>query len=485
MMLISKVLNKLSKSMIGYLPIKILEGIIGIITLKVYTSLFMREVYGVYTIISPSISIAFIISLGWIVQSVVRFSNTYEKDKKMKSSFFSTLFFTWLLIVVLLLIGFIAAHSIWPSVLGNPSINFKFLIGFVFLSFSVNQIMLAFLLYSNQRLLNSILILLAATLKLGLTYLMTRFLGNSIIAIFISQSVIDMCVGLVAVMLSKNRPKIRLKDYSLSMLKKLFLFGYPLVGMGLTFAILNMSDRYIIEYFYDEKDVGLYVSNYSVSSAAFTTLMMGLSRGIYPKMLDALNKKDHQGVEKVLTSGGKYYILLGLPAALGLTLLSKPLASIALGKDYFEGYPVIGIVAFAMFFFGLSEYANKGWELTANTFPIFINGCIAAVSNIVLNIIFIPIMGYIFAAYSTLLSFMIYYVVSWMRENKAIKFRLPKKNIMNILISSAIMSIIVLVFDCFILINLSNLFIVIVLAMIGYFASLFVLGELKEIKKLV
>lgn len=480
MISIGQMLKKLNKSMVGYLPIKILEGIIGIITLKVYTSIFSLEVYGRYTIINPFISIIFIVFLGWVVQAIVRFSETYAKDSDHKATFYSTLFFTWLFIILLLSLGFMAVSTIWPDLLGITGLNFKLLMVFVLVSFSINQIMLTFLLYSNQRLLNSILLLGAVTIKLGLTYLLTRYIGNNIIAIFAAQSATDMAIGLIAISMSQAKPKISIKAYSVQMLTRLIAYGYPLIGMGLTMTILNMSDRYIIKFFYDDKAVGLYTSNYSVASAAFTMLMMGLSRGIYPKILEALNKKDHHAVEKALSLGGKYYLLFGLPAAIGLTLLSKPIASICLGADYFEGYPVIGIVAFGMFFFGLSEYANKGWELSANTFPIFINCSIAAIFNVVLNVIFIPIVGYIFAAYSTLLSFIIYYIVSWVRGNKTIKFSLPKKNIMNILISSSIMSIIVLVFDYFVLIDLSNLFIVIVLAMIGYFVSLYVLGEIKE-----
>lgn len=486
MMSIGGIVNKFNKSMVGYLPIKVLEGIIGIVTLKVYTSLFLPEVYGQFTLINTAISITFIIFLGWIVQSVVRYSDAYAKDNEKNVTFFSTLLFTWLFIVLILSLLFVVATYGWPNVMGNPTLELRLLTVFVLISFSVNQIMLTFLLYSNQRVLNSILLLLAAVLKLGMTYLITRFIGNNIMAIFVSQSVTDMAIGLVAIKLSNTKPKISIKAYSIKMLTRLIAFGYPLIGMGLTMAVLNMSDRYIIKFFYNDEAVGIYTSNYSVASAAFTMLMMGLSRGIYPKVLEAWNKKDHKAVEKALSMGVKYYILFGLPAAIGLMLLSKPIASIVVGVKYFEGYPVIGFVAFGMFFFGLSEYANKGWELTANTFPILVNCMIAAICNIVLNIVFIPIVGYIFASYSTLLSFMIYYFVSWLRQNKSIKFVLYKKNIWNILISSTIMSIIVLVFDYFVLIKLSNLFVVIIFAMGGYFVSLYLLGEIKEeVKRII
>ncbi|MBC7958954.1 MAG: polysaccharide biosynthesis protein [Vallitaleaceae bacterium] len=340
--------------------------------------------------------------------------------------------------------------------------------------------------YSDNRLLNAVLLLLSASVKLGLTYVLTLFIGNIILAIFIAQAATDLAVGIIAISKSHLKPSIKIKAYSKNMLKQLIAYGYPLIGMGLIMTLLNMSDRYIIKFFYDNNEVGLYTSNYSLASAAFTMLMVGLSRGSYPKILEAWHKKDYSTAERTLSAGGKYFMMFGLPAATGLLLLSKPIASLCLGADYFEGYPVIGIVAFAMLFCGLSEYKNKGWELKAQTLPILLNSLIAAFVNILLNILFIPIFGYIFAAYSTLIAFFIYFLVSSIRENKTIRFRIPKKNSWNILISCAIMSIIVLMFDYFFLIDLKNLMIVIVLAMLSYFMSLYFLGEIKnEVKNLL
>ncbi len=479
-MSIGGLIKKFNGSMVGYLPIKIMEGIIGIVTIKVYTTLFDPKEFGDYQVINTTISIGFLICLGWIVQGIIRYSNTYAKDKEKNKQFYSTLVVAWVTTVIALSSLFLAGVYFLPKVFWNLDYLYALLIIFVLISYSLNIILLTQLLYSDKRMLNSVLLLASVSIKLIFTYILTRFIGNTIIAIFISHSVTDFAIGLIAIFSSSMLKLIRLKSFSKSMLKALITFGYPLMGLSLAMVVLNISDRYIIKYFYGSKDVGLYTSNYAISSAIFTMIMFGLSRGIYPKILNEWNNKNYTGANQKLSLGGKYYIIIALPAAIGLFLLSAPIASIALGPKYFEGSDVIGIVSLAMFFYGLSEYFNRGWELKAYTFPILINCSIAAAVNITLNIIFVPIFGYMVAAYSTLIAYIIYAAISWLRANKRMRFRVGKKSLWNILLSCSIMVIIVLAFDYLFLIDLIGLIIVIPLAAIGYFITLFLTGEIKN-----
>ncbi|MBC7960326.1 MAG: lipopolysaccharide biosynthesis protein, partial [Vallitaleaceae bacterium] len=312
-MLKDRLLTKFNNSLVGYLPIKIAEGLIGILALKVYTSLFAPQIYGQYTLTNTTISIFSIVCLGWIVQAISRFSNAYSEDKAQKDAFFSTIIFTWFLIIVLLSALFLGLNWIFPTLLNNLSISFGLMLVLLWIGYSVSQVMLSYLLYSDNRLLNAVLLLLSASVKLGLTYVLTLFIGNIILSIFIAQAATDLAVGIIAIFKSHLKPHIKIKAYSKNMLKQLIAYGYPLIGMGLIMTLLNMSDRYIIKFFYDSTEVGLYTSNYSLASAAFTMLMVGLSRGSYPKILEAWHKKDYSTAERTLSAGGKYFMMFGLP----------------------------------------------------------------------------------------------------------------------------------------------------------------------------
>ncbi len=472
-------IKKMNNSMVGYLPIKVLEGLIGILTLKVYSTLFIPEYLGQYTIINTTIAFIFLILLGWVNQAVIRFSNMYSRDDEERQSFYSTIFISFFAMTALVTGVFGAGYFLMPSLFQDVQGIFLLTL-FVFFSYGVGQVMMTFLLYSNRRGLNSILLLGSATTKVLLTLVMTKTVTDSIMAIFISHSITDMTVSIIAMMASSTHRHIRFKAYSTKMLKLFVSYGFPLLGLSLMMSVLNISDRYIIKAYMGNGPVGLYTSNYSIASSIFTLIVVGLSRGIYPKILNAWNNQDRQGAMFYLSSGVRYYAIIALPAAIGLWLLSEPIASICLDKAYFSGSFVIGIVALGMFFSGLSEYYNRGWELTTNTKPILLNCFIVAVIKIILNVILIPIFGYSAAAYTTLITFAIYLLISIQRSHKEVKCRMPEKSWRNIIMAAAAMAVLVVVLDYFIFINLITLFPVIIVAALGYFGVLYLSGEIKE-----
>jgi O-antigen/teichoic acid export membrane protein len=192
--------------------------------------------------------------------------------------------------------------------------------------------------------------------------------------------------------------------------------------------VLNISDRFILRFFYSEYVVGLYVPNYSIASATFLMIAYGLSRGFYPRLLGAWAKDAKDEAGRILSASIKTYILLGLPAATGMFLLSKDIGQIIIAKEYEAGYPVIGIVAFGMFFLNLADYMNKEWELSKNTKPIFINSLIAAAANLSLN----------FAS-------IIYFLMSGIRRKKILEIIVEKKDFISIIFANVVMCICVII----------------------------------------
>ena len=48
-----------------YLPARIIEGLIGLITITLYTGFFAPEVYGYYGLITTTINISSFLLVGW------------------------------------------------------------------------------------------------------------------------------------------------------------------------------------------------------------------------------------------------------------------------------------------------------------------------------------------------------------------------------------------------------------------------------------
>lgn len=474
-----KILKRFNSSLVGYVPIKVLDGLIGMVTLRVYTTLFAPNVFGLYNIINPTINMIFLTSLGWLSHSAIRFAHEYTETEEKKKQYFSCLFLVWILVFVVLVALYFILYSLFPSIFSSMNVSLAITILFVFLGYSMNQILIGLLLYLNKRTMNVILLLFASTLKLILTVILFNSYGEHVIVIFISHATIDIIIGVIAFIGMHAFKYIRIKAFSINVYKKFLKYGYPLIGLSLTMFMLNVSDRYLIKLFYSNYEVGIYTSNYSVPAAIFTMLMFGMNKGVYPKLLSAWKDKQLDLVEERLTMGTKYFIMLALPSAVGLFLMSDIIAKLFINIRYFEGHHVIGIVAIAMFFMGLSEYANKGWELSSHTIPIFIHSLIAMIVNISLNIILIPRLGYIIASYTTVIAFLIYFLLCSIRRSKVIKWHLPIVSLFRIMLSASIMGVAVYFLKNLLGNRLIHITLIIAIAVLLYFGVLLVTGELK------
>lgn len=70
----------IQRDMMFYMPAKVLEGIIGVVAISVYSRLLSPDEYGKYGLINPLILITFTLISGWVYHSAYRFSNDESFD---------------------------------------------------------------------------------------------------------------------------------------------------------------------------------------------------------------------------------------------------------------------------------------------------------------------------------------------------------------------------------------------------------------------
>ncbi len=87
------------------------------------------------------------------------------------------------------------------------------------------------------------------------------------------------------------------------------------------------------------------------------------------------------------------YLLLAVPATVGVAAVSDVMATALFEQAYVEGHSIMFWVAFGMMFLGLTEYSIKPWELTANTKAIFKRSLLGGAVNVGLNLILIKFVG--------------------------------------------------------------------------------------------
>ena len=238
------------------------------------------------------------------------------------------------------------------------------------------------------------------TLQLGLTAYFIGILGRGPIAVFEANLISSVFALLVMfpVGLRLIRP-----TFDVRALRDLLRFGFPFVPSAFSFLIISLSDRFLIRFFLDLDDLGIYGITYKLGLPIFFVVKAFRSAWA-PAVLDETEEEDTRRMCARVTT---YFTLFGIFGCLILATFAREIIVLIAGDNaptYLEGIRVVPIVGLAFFFHGLYIILTGGVyaEGRAGSLP-FIVGTGACV-NIAINIFLLPKIGFIAAAYSTLIA---------------------------------------------------------------------------------
>ena len=89
-------LKRTAKDSMVYLPSMIIPAILGIVLIRVFTTLFSAREYGHYHIMLSTFGFVKVFSVAWLANSSVRFFLPAKNENRI-AEFFSTLFFNSLI----------------------------------------------------------------------------------------------------------------------------------------------------------------------------------------------------------------------------------------------------------------------------------------------------------------------------------------------------------------------------------------------------
>jgi O-antigen/teichoic acid export membrane protein len=216
-------------------------------------------------------------------------------------------------------------------------------------------------------------------------------------------------------------------------------FSIPLMTLPLIWWILSWSDRYIITIFLNTEQVGIYSAAYVIGSACalyigpLTDLMLATLSKLYDE-----EKIDE--VKTILSRSLKYSLMLVIPSVFGVSVLSKPLLVLFTTAEFADANPaIVTLIASAVAVFGITNITVYSLQLVRKARLIALIWLIAAVTNIVLNLILIPWIGIVGAAIATLFSFTLASIIVTRFSLKSLPFRIEWLFVLKSLIASAVM----------------------------------------------
>ncbi len=233
--------------------------------------------------------------------------------------------------------------------------------------------------------------------------------GIGIGYIFISNLIASV---LSFVMLLPDILRIKLK-FDFTLLRNMLAYAWPLLIFGLAGIINETFDRVILKHLLPESSnpmsqLGIYGACYKVS-ILMTLFIQTYRYAVEPFFFDhSRNVNAKETYARLM----HFFIIICLLIFLAI-MLFEDIVILFIGPEFREGRAVIPILLLANLFLGVFYNLSVWFKLTDNTRKGATISIIGAIITLILNFLLIPVMGYMGAAWATLVCYVSMMVISY------------------------------------------------------------------------
>lgn len=427
-----KVLSTFKHSAIYSIGNIALKGM-GIITLPIYLNYLTKTEVGVFGLLDITINIITEVLILGQANSLILLENKSDyRDKK------GSVFFSITSLILLVNLFFILAAELFGFSLLNLSGSTRDLAPYlpfiIYISFIrvLNNLFLNKLRAEEKSKFYTFLTLLKIFSFVGLVLYTVVYLKLSVYGIFYSYLVSEVIV-LVAIlpgMIMRMKPV-----FEFEALKEALKFGLPLIFSTIGIMILNLSDRYLINFYLNLEEVGIYDISYRIAGIVNMFLILPFNQAMLPS---AFKEQDNPSGQRYLSKLMTYMCFLTVWGGLAISIFSEEIILILGNENYADANQYVPLIVFAYVLSAMRNVASNGLLFSEKTYIVALITIIAGLLNILLNIIFLPIYGTVAAAYTTLVSFAIFYFVTYVFADRYYKIRYENFKIFRLILLAVI-----------------------------------------------
>ena len=215
------------------------------------------------------------------------------------------------------------------------------------------------------------------------------------------------------------RPHLMEKGIAGQMLK----YCVPLIPTVILWWIINVSDRYMITYFVGSSANGLYTAASKIPNFVILFSQIFIDAWQLSAVDEYGDKKRAKFFSKVFLvySGGVFAV------ASALIVFCQLFTKILVAPSYYDSWNYVPILIIATTYSCIVNFLASVYMAEKKSFMALLTASSGAVTNIVLNLVFIPKIGANGAAVATVCAFLVVFVTRGLNTRKYIKinFQLP------------------------------------------------------------
>ena len=423
----------------GYLPANIVQGVVGLLAIVLFTRLLGAEDFGRYALAMSAATLAHVAAFSWLEAAMARFWAS-EKPGPGLAAHFASLYRAALVLTVAFLP--LCALTVW-LIPGDLALKAALAAGLA------GCPVRCLVKLGQERMRAAGDVGPAAAVDIGVT-IAGLLIGLAFVLWGVGGAgpLLGLLLGPLAALPFFLPAELRQAERGVvthDRIGRYARYGLPIAaGLALT-TVLASTDRFVLAAFIDEAAVGAYHASYSIANRTLDVLFLWLGTAGQPALVMALERGGRERLSDAAREQASTFLLVGLPACVGLALVSTPLAQVLIGEELrVAAAGVTPWIAVSALLYGLTAY-YFGQAFTLGKRTALLLPCMAlpALANIVLNLVLVPRFGLMGAAWATTASFALGLVGAMLLGRRVIALPIPWDSLIRCGVAVAVMALVV------------------------------------------
>ena len=211
--------------------------------------------------------------------------------------------------------------------------------------------------------------------------------------------------------------------------------------LNVVISIYIQLNTIMLGFMTDDRAVGLFTSGTKLTHL-ITVVLTSLGTAMLPRCSHLISERKFHEFNVIITKSYHLLMFSAIPLTVGTILLARPLVYCFCGGDFSGAVPVVLYTAPTIILIGMTQVI--GIQIL---YPygkenlVIISTLVAAVLNVIFNILLIPLFAEVGAAFSTLIAEFSVLVAQVRLGKEFIPFRFVDKQIANYLMATLLMSV--------------------------------------------
>ncbi len=419
------------KDMLKYAPSKIFGLFGNILIVPVYTNLMSPGQYGIYAISLAVLSFLCIIFSDWIGLSGLRFFRKNQLEGLVPKYVSTLVMILASNLVAMFFLAMLLRNQFYQYFNISPKI-------FLFVLVLIVPVALRALLFQVLRAqikpgAFTVTTIINQILTIVLAVLLLKFTSFGAVSVLIAMAISITIIDVVLVFQTDILWLLKFEKPDFSMIKTLFMYGVPIAIASLSLWVINQSNKFITSHFHGLVDAGFVGVAYNMTFPILMTLFAIITIAAYPRLINLYEEKTD--VRPLISKLTGYYMLISLPIVVIMSLYAKDLIALFANSEYHNAFVLIPYLAFSAFFLSFTDYTTYQYHLSGKTYILTTLKVVSAIIGLVLNIYLIKEMGLVGVGIATLISNILYFLLTVFVVVPGLNWQVPYRKLFHILLT--------------------------------------------------